>query len=93
MWRIIQDKYGYVTKRFLKKSNIRSYYYRNYNDRSTVMMIVKILDPIGVERRCRKRLKRRVYQNKVYCSIMCRAFDMMQAIYLYECRVQIMCGT
>lgn len=29
------------------------------------MMLMKVLNPIGVERRRRRRLKRRVYQNKV----------------------------
>ena len=33
--------------------------------RSTVMMLLKVLDPEGSERRLRHRLRRRVYQNKV----------------------------
>ena len=32
------------------------------------MMLMKILNPTGVENRCRCRLKRRIYQNKV-CRI------------------------
>lgn len=33
--------------------------------RQTVMMLMKLLDPIGVDQRKRRCLKRRVYQNKV----------------------------
>ena len=37
--------------------------------RSTVMMIMKIINPIAVERRRKRRLQRRVYQNKVHAII------------------------
>ena len=61
MWRVIQDKYNYVAKRF----NIR--FLDQYISlklkiicRSTVMMLMKILNPTGVENRRRHRLKRRI---------------------------------
>lgn len=41
-----------------------SLYFYFFYQRSTVMMVMKILNPDGVERRRRNRLKRRVYQNK-----------------------------
>ena len=35
-------------------------------DRDVVMMLSAVTDPIGVEQRKKHKLKRRVYQNKVY---------------------------
>lgn len=70
----------------LPKGGVENYLYLpvigiTYIYRSTVMMIMKILNPDGVERRRRHRLKRRVYQNKVSTiDIHSRNFDCVYII-------------
>ena len=94
MWRVIQDKYNYVAKRF----NIR--FLDQYISlklkiiyRSTVMMLMKILNPTGVENRRRHRLKRRIYQNKVHRVIAYFFHIILCVHYFNHGRALILCGT
>lgn len=65
MWRILQIKYNICVKRCniaIALASIATFHI----DRSTVMMLLRLLDPEGSERRRGHRLRRRVYQNKVH---------------------------
>lgn len=70
MWKHIINKYGLKVKRYQidkhqinKQSRAKSSYDWFY--RSTVMSILKELDPEGVAARKSRRLKRRIYYSKV----------------------------
>ena len=72
MWRILKEKHNLTAKRYViyifcyelvlpSSMGFESLYYL----RSTVQMLLAILDSEGVARRKAHRMKRRVYQNKV----------------------------
>ena len=68
MWTILQQKHGLQVKR----CDISMLYIVGtcfkFN-RSTVQMLMSVLDSDGAKRRRRRRLIRRVYQNKVHNSL------------------------
>ena len=75
MWLIMKRKYGLIVKRYAIVDMCICLYFKSYlilsiNFRETVQMLVSLLDPEGVERRKGRRLKRRVYQNKVIIIVL-----------------------
>ena len=53
----MQHKYHYVVKRYIMTYTILASYTFSYDERSTVMMLMRMLDPDSVERRCKHRFK------------------------------------
>ena len=73
MWMILKQKYALTVKRYYKVLVILcmcAIIYANATNRSTVQMLMSVLDSQGAKRRKNHRLKRRVYQNKVNVVIM-----------------------
>ena len=68
MWMILQQKHGLQVKRYVCLScDINMLIGICFKfDRSTVQMLMSVLDNDGAKRRRCHRLKRRIYQNKVH---------------------------
>ena len=88
MWKMLRDKYGVLCKRCVYITLVLLLAYMPPTcDRDTVMLLMKELDPHGVDLRRSRKLCRRVYYNKVviYQQLICFTC-------IYHFRALILCG-
>ena len=67
---MVYGKYCETNTKFVSEGNVKNFhlyitFYNHYTCRNKVIEILRVVDPVGVKQRRKRRLKRRIYRNKV----------------------------